>query len=209
MKVLEGFDDVIVPNKNIDCSNNELVQPRFVKQYKKQYEELTKTRIKTNQALIDQFYLYNQDFEYVGFKTMPLRHKANLEFMQRDDIQFVALIREDIPSTVASFIAARKRNTWDRKGGANQTKLVLKGFDKLMVWGNIRYIRESLKLINNTTDAIHIKYEDLCNPNFSNSALNEFFNRPIKLAKPVRPTSGEDYMEDWEGFKRFVERTLK
>jgi hypothetical protein len=208
MNVLEGFDDVAVPNKNIDCPNNELIQQRKVKQYRQLYFELTNIPINSNPDLINQFFEYNQDYPYTGFKTMPMRHKDDPEFMRRSDIQFIILVREDIPSTVASFITARRRNTWNRTGGKSNEKFHVGGIDKLMVWGNIGYIRSSLKALTKIKDAIHITYEDLCSPGFSNSELNEFFGREIKLDRPVTPTSGNDYIENWEKFKLFVERRI-
>jgi hypothetical protein len=206
MKVVEGFEDIKVPNKNIDCPNNELIQQRKVKLYKHLYSELTKTNINSNRELIDEFYMYNRDFPYVGFKTMPMRHKDDQDFLLREDIKFIILTREDIPSTVASFIAARRRNSWDRKGGANQTKFVIRGIEKLMVWGNISYISKSIKALSNIKNAINIKYEDLCSPGFNNLELNAFFGRSIKLENPNSPTSGKEYIENWEWLERSVER---
>jgi hypothetical protein len=206
MNVIADSDVVAVPNKNIECPNNELVQHRFVKKYKKLYAELSQTPIKTNRELINQFFLYNQQYAFVGFKTMPLRHKDDPGFFLRDDIQFIVLSRNDIPSTVASFLHARKANTWNRTGGSYQGKLGVGWFDKLLMWGNVRYIRDSLAVINKIKKPIQISYEELCSPAFSNAELNELFGRTIKLDNPSRPTSGEAYVENWDEFKRFVER---
>jgi hypothetical protein len=206
MNVIADSEDVAVPNKNIDCPNNELVQHRFVKKYRQQYAELSQKPIKTNRELIEQFFRYNYHYTYVGFKTMPLRHKDDPGFLLQDDIQFIVLARNDIASTVASFLHARKANTWDRTGGSYQAKLKIGLFDKFLIWGNVRYIRNSLAMIEKINNPIQISYESLCSPNFQNDELNEFFNRTIRLSNPLKPTSGEDYVENWEGFKRFVER---
>jgi len=206
MNVVEGFEDIMVPNKNIDCPNNELVQQKKVKQYKHLYSELTKTNIKLNRELIDQFYQYNRDYPYVGFKTMPMRHKDDPDFLLREDIKFIILTREDISSTVASFIAARMKNTWNRTGGRTQSKLVIRGVYKLMVWGNIIYVRNSMNALGKIKSAINVKYEDLSSPGFNSLELNEFFGRSIKLENPAKPTSGKEYIENWEWLERLVER---
>ena len=206
MSVLEGYDDIAVPNKNIDCNNNELVQQRVAKLHRRLYGELCGTEIKTDAELIEKFFEYNQASPFAGFKTMPMRHKNQPEFFQRQDIQFIILTREDIPSTVASFIAARMKNTWDRKGGAARSKIRIRGISVLMVWGNIIYIRRSLNALNMINNGIKITYEALCDPNFSNQELNAYFGRTIQLASPVKPTSGADYIENWDWLKGFVER---
>jgi hypothetical protein len=206
MSVLEGYDDIAVPNKNIDCKNNELIQQKVVKLHRRLYGELCGKEIRTNTDLIEIFFEYNQASPFAGFKTMPMRHKKQPEFLQRQDIQFITLTRDDIPSTVASFIAARLKNTWDRKGGAARSKIHIRGISVLMVWGNIIYIRRSLNAINTIKNGIKITYEALCDPDFSNEELNSYFGRTIQLANPVNPTSGADYIENWDWFKGFVER---
>jgi hypothetical protein len=135
-----------------------------------------------------------------------MRHKDDPGFLDRDDIQFIVLTRDDIPSTVASFIAARNKNTWNRRGGKIQSKIHIRGINVLMVWGNAFYIRRSLNALKNTKNGIKINYEDLCDPNFNNQDLNAFFGRTIQLANPVKPTSGAEYIENWDWFKQFVER---
>jgi hypothetical protein len=209
MNVIANSEDVAVPNKNIECPNNELVQPRFVRKYKQQYAELSQKPIKTNRELIEQFFRYNHQCAYVGFKTMPLRHKGDPGFLLRDDIKFVILARDDIPSTVASFLNARKANTWNRTGGSHKAKMVVGWFDKLLIWGNINYVHKSLVAMDKIKNAVRISYEELCSPAFSNAELDGFFGRTIKLDNPLRPTSGEDYVENWDEFKRFVERWYK
>jgi len=206
MNILEGHDDIAVPNKNIDCSNNELIQQRKVKQYRRLYSELCKTQIKTNSELIKGFFEYNQSSPYAGFKTMPMRHKNDPEFLQREDIQFIILTRDDIPSTVASFITARQRNTWYRKGGNPKEKIEIRGILILMTWGNVMYLQNSLKALERIKNGINIKYEELCQPDFNNPELNAFFERKIQLQNPLTPTSGAQYIKNWQWFQRFVMR---
>jgi len=205
MKVLEGFDNVAVPNKNIRCFNNELFHPRHVEKYKRQYTELCQAKIKTHHELLEKFFLYNENYEYIGFKTMPVRHRSDPGFLLRDDIQFIALVREDIPSTVASFLAAKNSFSWYRSGGETHKKLTLNGLDYFLIWGNTLYIFYNLRLLKKINNPIQIKYEDICSPGYCNSALNHFFNQSISLENPQPPTSGRDYVENWGTFKRFVD----
>lgn len=205
MDVLEEFENVAVPNKNIECENNELLHPRFVSRHKNQYEDLCKCKINTNRELMDQFFLYNKNYDYAGFKSMPVRHRDDPGFLLRADIKYIILIREDIPSTVASFLAANLSNSWDRRGENRSKKIRISGLDYFMVLGNTFYIRRSMEMIKQINNPINIKYEDLCNLGYQNPTLDQFFDQPITLKNPRPPTSGADYVEDWGRFQKFVE----
>jgi len=137
---------------------------------------------------------------------MPLLYKDHPDFFSREDITFIILTRDDIPSTVASFIAADKQKNWVRTGGAQSSKLKIRGIDKLRTRAVTRYILGSLNILESITPAIRISYEDLCQPNFNNPKLDHYFNREIKLDKPVQPISGADYIENWDWLKKTVEK---
>ena len=209
MEVIEGFDDVAVPNKNIDCANNELFHPRFFVRYKNQYEDLCKCKIKGHQELMEQFFLFNKDFSYAGFKIMPARHRRERGFFNREDIQFIVLVREDVSSTVASFVAANLSNSWERKGEKRKKRFRIRGLDYLMVWGNTLYIRRNLEVIKKISNPINIRYEDLCDPGYRNLELDNFFNRQISLKNPRPPLSGEEYVENWKSLQRFIKNWLR
>lgn len=204
MKVLENYDDVAVPNKLFHCPNNELVHLRMKRRHKTLMSKLVGKQIKTDSELINSFYEYNREFTYVGFKSMPNRHRDTPNFFDREDITFIILTRKDIPSTVASFYAANKKKTWARTGGKQTSKLCIRGFDKIRTKGVIRYVLGSLRLLRRITPAIRISYEDLCQPDFNNPQLNDFFNRKIQLEKPTQQISGDQYIENWEWLKEAV-----
>ena len=204
MQVIEGLENVAVPSKNIECANNELLHPRFVDTYKRKFEDLCHCKINTNQELVEQFFSYNKDYDYAGFKSMPVRDGISPGLFDRQDITFIVLTREDILSTVASFVAANRSNSWDRKGGKRSRQVRIRLFDTLMVLGNTFYLRRNVEMIKKIKNPINITYEDLCNPEYHNSALDQFFNEPISLRNPNPPTLGSDYVENWGGFSKFV-----
>jgi len=206
MRVLEGFDDIIVPNKTIFCPNNELLHEKIVHRNMANMSKLVNAPIKTKQQLIRYFYEFNKDSLYAGFKSMPLFHRKDPGFLKREDIKFIVLRREDIPSTVASFISAKKLKTWGRKGGKHTSKFFIQGIDKFRTTGNIHYVFKSLKELESITSAIIVRYEELCQSDFNNPQLNDFFNRKIKLEKPVQPSSGANYIENWNWLKDQVEK---
>ena len=204
MQVLEKFDDIAVPNKLFPCPNNELLHRRMKRRHKTLLSKLVRKPVNTDSELINSFYEYCHEFPYVGFKSMPNRHRETPNFFKRDDITFIVLTRKDIPSTVASFYAANKKKTWARTGGKQTSKLRIKGIDKLRTKGVIRYVLGSLHFLRRITPAIRISYEDLCQPDFNNPQLNDFFNRKIQLEKPVQQISGDQYIENWEWLKEAV-----
>jgi hypothetical protein len=209
MGALKKFDDIATPNTNFPDQKDELVHPRHITKFKKRYSELLGQPIETNKVLIESFYKYNENTSYAGFKSMPLRHRRDPGFLQREDIQFIVLTRDDIPSTVASFIAARKMDTWNRTGGTPRSKFRTGTLDLLPILGLTLNLRYSSQVLVTIKSKIDVKYEDLCSADFTNSDLNSFFNRTIRLENPVKPTSGEDYITNWDWFKRVVERVSR
>ncbi len=59
-----------------------------------------------NVLLVAAFYASNQTMPFAGFKTMPNRHRHLRRMINEHDIQVITLVRRDIASTIASFIAA-------------------------------------------------------------------------------------------------------
>jgi len=58
MRVLEGNDDIAVPNKNIHCPSNELIHHRRSKRNMANMSKLVNKQIKTNQELLKYFFEY-------------------------------------------------------------------------------------------------------------------------------------------------------
>lgn len=210
MDYLEKFPDVAVPNKNIPCVDNELLHPKRIQEHMRRYAELCGSPITTQKQLIDGFFAHNAGAAYAGFKTMPDRHTNYDAFVARTDIQFITLTRRDVPSTVASFLMAMKTDFWRRSGEPQQIRWTFNPTkDSRRTRGNLVYIHESLGRLSRVPNAIHLVYEDLCNPKYRNPALDAFFGRPIRIENPKPPTSGSTYVENWEEFCNFVSRVQR
>lgn len=210
MNVLECFPDIAVPNKNIPCVDNELVHPKRVQEHLKRYSALCGAPITSPDQLIDCFFAHNAAFAYAGFKTMPNRHKNLAAFVARPDIRFITLKRQDIASTVASFLLAMKTDSWRRFGEPPQTtwKFVA-AQDGPPARNNLTYILHSLAQLSRVPNAIRLTYEELCDPHFHSPALDDFFGRPIKLDDPKPPTSASTYVENWDEFRAFIDEASR
>jgi hypothetical protein len=210
MNVLEKFPDIAVPNKNIPCVDNELVHPKRVQEYAKRYSELCGTPIVTPDELIDGFFAHNASAAYAGFKTMPDRHKKFDAFVSQPDIQFITLTRRDIPSTVASFLLAMKTDSWRRFGEPQQARWKFQpAAAGRVTLSNLTYVQDSIARLSRVSHAIHLVYEDLCDPAYRCAALDDYFNRPIHIENPKPPTSGSAYVENWDEFRAFISEGLR
>ena len=47
----------------------------------------------------------------------------------------------------------------------------------------------------------------LCDPDRTETELNEFFGRTIELPNPAPPTDASGYVTNWEEFKSYVDAT--
>jgi len=210
MEALESFDDIAVPNKNISCPDNELVHLRFFQDYCNEYSRLADRKIRNANELIEVFFQLNDTarYQYMGFKSMPNRHPDFPEFTARKDIRFITLKRRDIVSTSASFMVALARGSWRRHGEGWDEHWT---FDPTQhaesVKSNLAYIYESHKLLDSIADSIPLYYEDLCNPEYQNAALDEFFMRQVRIKDPKPPTVASSYVTNWDQFSHFVEET--
>ena len=204
MDALEKFDDIALPNKNIACPDNELVHPKDIARYAQEYSGLCQTPITRRGQLIDCFYEYNADSRFAGFKSMPERHRDYRAFIDRKDITFITLIRCDVASTVSSFMLAFTKGTWRRSGEAAPAQWTFRREDAKKVLDNLAYIHHSLIQLGRVPGAIRLTYEDLCDADFQNAELDGYFERPIRIDNPRPPTSGRDYVTNWEEFEAFV-----
>jgi hypothetical protein len=206
MNVLQSFSDIAVPNKNIECVDNELIHPAYIRGYMAQYAKLTGSPVAGPSDLIDAFFGLNRQATYAGFKTMPNRHRDYDSFVARQDIRFITLTRRDIPSTVASFLTATRTNSWRRFGGAQPVVWrFVPARDGISARGNLAYIRASNSRLDAVPNAIRLAYEDLCEPGYSCPDLDSYFGRPIKLENPKPATSGATYVENWEELCTFLD----
>ena len=103
MNFLSRFDDIALPCKDVVCIDNELLNPESVARYAGEYAARCSQPIRTPNDLIECFYRLHDSAPYAGFKSMPNRHPDLAAFVARQDIRFVTLVREDIPSTCGQF----------------------------------------------------------------------------------------------------------
>ena len=206
MTRLEQFPDIAVPNKNLRCTSNELVHPGRVAKYMKRYSEMCGRPIGSQDELIDSFYAFNEGFAFAGFKSMPNRHADLQAFTDRKDIRFITLTRNDITSTVASFLIAASTGTFKREGEPHLLKWRFNpSTDAPRALQTLGYVQRSHSQLRLIPNAIRLTYEDLCAPGFRSAALDAYFGRPISLEHPKPPTFAGDYLENWEEFKAFIE----
>lgn len=207
MHALRRFPDIATPGKNIPCEDDELLHPEFAEGYARRYAELTGRAIESPGALMDAFYRHNAGYAYAGFKSMPNRHPKFRRFVESPGIRFITLVREDVGSTVASFIVAMLTGCWRRDGGEQGQSWT---FDPARhgaaVRSNLAYILESQRLIASIPDAIRLSYEELCREDFSQVDLDAYFGRPIRLDKPKPPLSAASYVANWPEFLDFIDR---
>jgi hypothetical protein len=209
MNSLADSDEVRVPAKDIECSDNELTHPEALQKNLEQYAALCGP-IKGQTELIETFYQHNRRYHYAGYKSMPTREENYDAFVSRKDIQFIVLTRSDIASTTASFYMAIRDGSWSRKGEPQPAHWHFDEKDDGQgIAGNLKYLATSHLLLERITDPIHLTYEDLCSPGYCNARLDDFFGRHIGLAAPRPPTSGADYVVNWDTFKAFVDRTYR
>ncbi len=209
MNWLQRFDDIALPNKNIRCPDNELLHPRYIRDYAREYSRLCETSIKTQHQLIQGFFEYNSDLPFAGFKSMPDRHGDYKEFIRRKDIKFIILTRKDIASTVASFVVAMAEGSWKRTGEAHPARWTFHREEAKRALGHLAYIHKSFVQLSRVPGAIRITYEDLCDPGFSCPALDDYFGRPVRIDDPKPPTSARDYVTNWEEFEAFIKKAYR
>lgn len=206
MNYLQKFDDIALPCRDIACVDNELLHPSFVAQYQADYAALLGTAIDSGDALTDAFFNMHKKSKYVGFKSMPNRHSNIVQFLSKPDVQIIALWRDDVASTVASFMKAQDTGSWRRDGASEadeKWRFDAKKHQEAAL-KNLAYVLNCNALLKNAPNAIKLSYEQLCDADISHAALDQFFKRSIKIDKPKPPTSGEQYVENWAEFKQFI-----
>ena len=209
MAALEAESDIALPNKDFYCPGNELLQPVRMSLYRTFYGRRTGRAITTPEDLVDAFYAWNAGANFAGFKSFPSRHRDMAVFGAGNDLRFVALLRRDLPSAVASFMLARSAGAqWARRGGPQALRW---RFDPELDAGNVEtevaaVVGECRALLR-IPDAVRLTYEQLCDPGFSSAALDALFERPIRIADPRPPTDAAGYVDNWAGFAAFVHAT--
>jgi len=205
MDALARFDDIVVPSKQIDCVDNEIFHPQRIRQYAYTYQQLSGIPVRDELSLMEAFYQSNQDAGFAGFKSMPNRHRSLMEVATSGKTKIITLTREDVASTVASFIMAIDADTWRRQGGAQPNRFRFTALYHERAFSHLAYIKQSIDFLHSLPNAIHVSFEDLCRPDFSHKGLDEYFRRRIALDNPMPPTSGAEYVDNWDEFVTFIE----
>ena len=209
MDVIAGLDGVAVPACDVDCIDHELLHPARIRRYAKYYSFYAAHPIATGSDLINAFYRCHSQSNWAGFKTMSNRHRDLSHFIARKDIQFITLRRRDIPATVASFMLAMEQNTWRRDGGQPQQTWTFSDANKELVLSNLAFVHQSHRALDELSAAIALDYEDLCEPGFESSELNQYFEASLVLPHPQPPTDASRYVTNWLPFLNFCRATLK
>lgn len=205
MNFLSRFNDIALPCKDVDCVDNELLNPDSVARIAGEYAARCKQPIRTPDELIDCFYRIHEAVPYAGFKSMPNRHADLGAFAARQNIRCITLVREDIASTVASFQLAIHTGSWRRFGEPQTARWVFDpARDGQRVLSNLAYVLQSNAALRLIPHAVALTYEELCDPAFSNAELNQFFGREVRIDNPRTPTHGSSYVENWDEFAAFV-----
>lgn len=204
MDALAVYPDVATPGRHLKCADHELLHPKRVKGFARDIACMYGQSISSELDFIDAFYALNEDRAFAGFKSMPNRHRALQMFVSREDVQIITLVRGDVLSTAASFLLAMTQNTWRRDGGVPEERLEFRPEHINQLTGNLSYLKTSLDALEAIPDAIHVSYEELCNPKFFAPELNAFFERPVQLPKPKAPVHSSSYITNHDEFEDFV-----
>lgn len=204
MDKLASYDDINVPNKQMACRDNEILNPQFVRNYIRFYESRG-FRITDEISLIKAFFKLSVQSPYAGFKSMPNRHRSLTTLINTTKLKIITLDRKDLASTVASFIIAMDRDTWRRDGGEQVYNFEFKGKYVERSQAHLRYVLPSIFMLKEIPGAIHLSYEDLCMEDFTDPALDSYFGRAIRLDDPKPPTNAEHYVTNWDSFKSYID----
>jgi LPS sulfotransferase NodH len=208
MNALAEPDDVMVPGKLFDCPDNELVHPDKVRDYIEVFAKLSGKSVGSAEELIEGFFEWESRATYVGFKSMPNRHRNYTDFIRRPDIKFITLTRGDVPATVASFMTAMRTGSWRRSGGEQTSLWTFRQEDRKLALGNLGYVHACGRMLSAVPGAIRLSYEQLCDPGFGCAELDEFFARPVRIRNPLPPTDAAEYVTNWPEFSEFIHAAL-
>ncbi|MFT4564427.1 MAG: hypothetical protein ACI9BW_004190 [Gammaproteobacteria bacterium] len=207
MDALGSHPDIATPSKQIDCPNNEIFQVVKPDRYWETYARLSGVPVVDELSLARAFFCSNSA-SFAGFKTMPNRHRRLQQMITDNGIQVIGLIRRDLSSTIASFIAAVDAKSWQRSGEHQRYHFRFSSAIEARVDAHLVYLLTSLRQLKKLRDTIMIEFEDLCTETFCHHSLNNYFQRPIRLHDPRQPIDGATYVENWTEFTRYVQRRV-
>jgi hypothetical protein len=206
MEALGRYDDIAVPSKQIDCPNNEIFSVMRPDRYWSDYTRLSGQPVTDELSLAHAFYKSNEHARFAGFKTMPNRHRHLKRMLKTHDVQAIVISRRDLSSTIASLLAARRYKTWQRQGEPQQVRLVFSTALCGHIDSHLEYLLISRMRMRRLPDAIAIEFEQLCAQDFSDTRLNAYFGREIRLEQPRPPIDAMSYVDNWAEFSGYIER---
>ena len=209
MQSLESFADIMVPNKQVPCIDNELVNPRQVQRLSAHFQKSYSHPINNDLRLTDAYFSAKPTDGYIGYKTMPYRHGSLAQLGKTFGIQFITLYRRDIAATVASFMVAKQYNEWRRSGGEQTRQIVFDANLHDRVLYHLNYVVKNQARMLKVPGAIEVFYEDMCTEDFEHRALNDYFARRIRLLDPKPPIKVSQYVANWQAYTNFVNLNYK
>jgi len=206
MQALAAHADIGVPEKQLKCPNNEIYSFMRADRYWAAYTLLAGFPVHDELSLAAAFYASNQTMPFAGFKTMPNRHRHLQRMINEHDIQVITLVRRDIASTIASFIAATDSGVWVRAGETQTHRFHFGREHERRVDSHLSYLVQCLRLFTQIPGVIALDFETLCDKTFSDTKLDGYFKRPIHLTSPLTPIDGSHYVENWPSFTRYIQQ---
>ena len=70
--------------------------------------------------------------------------------------------------------------------------------------GALIYLIRSINQLRKVPGAIHLVYEDLCDPDFRSAELDTYFERAIRVDNPRPPAKGAAYVTNWDEFESYI-----
>lgn len=209
MQALAAHADIGVPEKQVDCPNNEIFSIYRADRYREAYASIANMPVHDELSLAAAFFASNRAMTFAGFKTMLNRHRYLRRMIAAHALQVITLIRRDIASTVASFIAATDTGVWNRAGEAQSHRFHFGRDHQRRVDAHLQYLLICFRLFALIPGTISLEFEALCENDFHDSRLDAYFERPIRLADPRPPVDGARYVENWPSFTRYIQRRIR
>lgn len=201
MRALSTHDDIAIPTKNTGVPCNEILHPLYLPEMYATYSLLCGQDVSTKPDLVTCFYRFNAVEPFSGFKLLFCQSIDFQQFFNRTDITFVVLLRHDVSSTMASQMLASDTGIWDGRGGKHTRSWSYSSKREAELKQRVTAHYRAVTRLKAIPDSILIYYEDISAEGFSDSHLTEFFGRDIRLQSPKMPTSGQQYVRNWDEFR--------
>lgn len=198
---LRRFDDIRIPSYGGGCDTAELIHPLYMPLFAATYSQADIDRLPEKLELINDFYKYSDGKQFAGFKLLYSQLVEVESFLEREDVQFFVLLRKDIPSHMASQMMATDTGLWGRTGGPHTRSWNYAPQRKPGLTAALLNLKKAFNTFEGVKNAHVFYYEDLAGEGFFFDELDAFFGRHICLDEPKSPTSGAQYVGNWNYFR--------